>query len=562
MTIMRQLNAYSGRVLFDHLPKTGGSAIAAWLERELGSGCVSPHIDGEHQALIRQFGGQYSVLCGHVSYTKGEDIDPRYRYATLLREPVDRILSWLYFVLTNHTDTELRGLVPLVRRFLDSDGAELHERLREHLSNTYVEHFCRLLGDGTEDAPRRLHNALAALRRYDVVGIYADMPRFLAAMGALLQLPAPRELARINVTVSRPGRQQISAALRARLVELNQLDLQFYEAACAMETQAMAAPLSALVAPPWTALASAPGAASMSELVATPLAKTTPWQRYERAPAHERRTDQLTIGPVRLREGPSVDAGATVHFDLELRAARAIPQLLLGIHLKDSASQLAYGVHSGMLRQLQAGLDAGRHRVSYRLQLALPAGKYTAGFAVVEILADGQRELAWHDNLCSFEVGLPAERRFLGYADLSARLLFNAAPPLGDTANDAAIEHAPGGLQPRSAPAAIRCGHRQRIDVNVANLGASAWHSGGQRPVMLSYHWLDADGAMVLFDGVRTPLPDGGLVPGGRSAWHIDVDAPAQPGEHTLVLTALQERVGWFEQMGFEPARLPVRVIA
>ena len=530
MNTMRHLNAYPGRVLFDHLPKTGGSAIATWLERELGSGCVSPHIDGEHQMLIRQFGGQYSVLCGHVSYVKAEGFDPRYRYATLLRDPLDRILSWLYFVLTNHADTELRGLVPLVRRFLDSDGADLDERLRAHLSNTYVEHFCRLLGDGTETDSCRVGNALAALRGYDVVGRYDDMPRFLAAFGALLQLPAPQQLERINVTVCRPGRQQISAALRARLTELNQLDLRFYDAARASD------------APP-------PAAAAA-------------WQRYVPAPAHERRTNQLSIGTVRLREGSDVDAGATVHFDLELRAARAIPQLLLGIHIKDSASQLAYGVHSGMLRQLQAGLAAGLHRVSYRLALALPAGTYTAGFAAVEILPDGQRELAWHDSLCRFTVGLPPQRRFLGYADLSAHLLFDAAPSFDEPVGDAVIAHAPGGVQPRAAPAAIRCGHRQRIDVNVANLGASAWHSGGPRPVMLSYHWLDADGAMLLFDGVRTPLPAGGLAPGGRNAWHIDVDAPAEPGQHTLVLTALQERVGWFEQIGFEPARLPVRVIA
>jgi len=522
---MPKLNAYAGRVLFDHLPKTGGSAIVSWLTGELGGGCVSPHIDGAHQALIQQFGGLYSVLCGHVSFTKCEGFDPRYTYVTLFRDPIDRCLSWLYFLLTNHHDAERRELVLAVRRFLDSDGADMPAFLLPHISNTYVEHFCRIHGDGTENESIRLANALSAVKQYDVVGVYEQMPRFVADLSALLQLRDAPPLERVNVTASRPRAEQISPALRQRLLELNQLDMQLYETVKAMPAKAPAAAAGA-------------------------------WQPYIRQPAYGLQTDDVKFGPVTLREGSEVESGSLIHFDLELWAARRIPNLLLGIHIKDGISNLAYGVHSGMLEQLQNGIDAGVHRISFCLKLALPVGRYTAGFAVVEVLADGQRDLAWHEQQCAFEVSLPLDAQFIGYSDQSARLLID------EPIQDIAIEHAPGILSAESAPATMYCKRRYRIDAAIRNNAHQPWHRGGPRPIMLSYHWLDAEGRTCVFDGARTALPPAGLAPGVTFHWHADVDAPSAPGAYTLVLTMMQESVSWFENIGFEPARLPVQVIA
>ena len=44
---------FSGRVIFDHLGKTGGMAVTAWLRDVLGSGVVAPNVSEDHLALIR-----------------------------------------------------------------------------------------------------------------------------------------------------------------------------------------------------------------------------------------------------------------------------------------------------------------------------------------------------------------------------------------------------------------------------------------------------------------------------------------------------------------------------
>ena len=516
--------AFPGRVVFDHLPKTGGSAVTAWLTGALGAGCVSPHLDGEHAPMIRQSGGQYSVLCGHVSFCQGEGLDPRYQYITLFRDPLDRLVSWLYFVATNHADDELMGLVPLVRRFIDSDGADLPERLRPHVSNNYVEHFCRVLGDGREGEQQRLANAIATVASYDVVGLHEAMPRFLVDVARLLDMPAPAAIARTNETRSRPAVAGLGAGLRARLLQLNQLDIALYDAVRAMQR-------------PQAALA----------------AVSTGWQAFTRATVRSVRDDALQLAPPTLREGADVFYGGALNFDLDITLTRTVPRLLAGIHLFDGDQRLAYGINSGMLDQLHDGLAAGRHHLTFTLEAALPAGRYTAGFAFVELLADGERELAWHDALCSFEVHPVPGRTAIGYADLAASLAVESDA-------DAILTEARGSLRLASSLLSLRGGETVSVDVEVSNDSPHDWRSGRRLPVMLAYHWLTSDGEVLVYDGIRSPLPTQGLAAGAHARCRMQVQAPDHDGPLVLVLTALQEHVGWFETLGFRPDHVDVKV--
>ena len=92
---MTKSPVFAGRVIFDHLPKTAGQAINSWLTKELGGGCVTTNLNGQHEDLIRLYGGEYSIISGHV-YFQGNGLDPRYHYMTSLREPLDRVVSWLF----------------------------------------------------------------------------------------------------------------------------------------------------------------------------------------------------------------------------------------------------------------------------------------------------------------------------------------------------------------------------------------------------------------------------------------------------------------------------------
>jgi FkbM family methyltransferase len=101
------------------------------------------------------------------------------------------------------------------------------------------------------------------------------------------------------------------------------------------------------------------------------------------------------------------------------------------------------------------------------------------------------------------------------------------------------------------------------LSVKITNHSAQPWESTGRNPVMLSYHWLDEDWGMVVFDGLRSALPRGGVAPGEtRDGW-VRVQCPAPPGNYRLVLTLVREGVCWFDlaESAFQPLIREVAVL-
>ncbi len=396
---MTSLNrAFAGRVIFDHLPKTAGQAINAWLKEGLGPGGITPNLIGEHRGLIRQYGGLYSIISAHVDFQGGQGFDPRYQYITLFRNPVDRVVSLLYFMINNHDESQLPELIPLVRRFLDSEGLDLSDGLIGYISNTYVTHFCRIMGNDTESDDKNLANALAAIQQYHAVGIYEDMPKFLAEVAALVGLPPPQEIGRVNITSQRPKVDQISSTFRERIMGLNHLDMRLYADVVA-----------------WKGLC--------AKTDGNPSSIVPKCQKYESVRKPIITTPEVTILTAVLREGLDIRHGQLMTFDVDFILAREVPDLEIGIHILDSGRRRAFGINSTLLGQSYHSLPGGSYRVTIYLVASLPAAEYTAGFSFAERLPEnGQLELAWHDVTCTFRVYHQASKAFEGYSYLPAEI--------------------------------------------------------------------------------------------------------------------------------------------
>ncbi len=146
----------------------------------------------------------------------------------------------------------------------------------------------------------------------------------------------------------------------------------------------------------------------------------------------------------------------------------------------------------------------------------------------------------------------------------------------------------------------IRANDTVTIPVVVKNLSQETWsatgNAGSLGAVRLAYHWLKqldnsvqqegsktppapearqcvralpqstrsrqhSRGTMVVFDGIRTPLPHD-LKPGEQAALSATIQGPPQTGEFILRVTMVEEGVAWFEQWGGQPLDLPVTVMA
>jgi hypothetical protein len=489
---------------------------------------------GGHRELIQRYGGEFSVISAHVHFADGEKLDPRYQYITFIRDPINRVVSWLFFILTNHVKSDLPELYEWTRNFVESDGEDLDVRLIPHISNMYVEHFRCIEGCNENSCEDKCSNALSAIKKYDVVGLYDQMPVFLSEVAGLIGIPAPREISRINVTSQRPRVEQVPQGLYERIIELNQLDLQLYEEvkawkATCEQTSSLCEERNAL-----------PG-----------------WVKCEPVGDRILVTPDLIMDQVTLREGSDIVHGQLMTFDVDFFLARQVAELEMGIHIFDGDKRWAFGINSTLLKQSHQYLSRGSYRVSHHLLADLPEGKYTAGFAFAERLSDENRELAWYDKLCEFQVYHQADRSSVGYACLPAEMTL---APTALAAENLVIKQVQGSITPCVAVMAMPADEKVTLDVVVANQGNQVWKGDVFRPVRLSYHWLDANGEMAVFDGERSPLPEGGIPAGQTIVTNMTVVAPSSPGNYSLVLTLVQEGVSWFEEIGFETASCAIVV--
>lgn len=372
----RRPSAFSGRVIFDHLQKTAGMAVNRWLRSTLGDGCASPNLMTDHRTLIAHYGGRYSVLTAHVTF-HGRGLDPRYQYVTLLREPIDRMVSWLHYVVGNHSVAEFGDAWHDVRRFLESEGT-----ITDYApaANLYVQHFAAIDRPANVTGDSLLAAALAAVEQYDMWGLFESMPAFLEDFAGLLGVRPPPTLERVNVTKSRPSVTEIGAAFRKRLEALNSLDLEFYRILEGRypETRRRMSRSSVSV-PAWEPLPAPP-----------PRTIARKW---------------FTLHAASVRGGEQHAPGDVLELDVSFSIARPIDDLVIGFVISDSVGNRVFSTSTENLEQPIGPVAAGTHRASCTLVAGVPTGVYSVGFRFREQRGREYREIATFDELCVFRIG-------------------------------------------------------------------------------------------------------------------------------------------------------------
>lgn len=226
-------------LIFLHIPKTGGSTLDAIIDANYPPDTVfsvqSPIRDSlaAFRALPKAERGRLRVVRGHGVQGLHRELDQPCAYATLLRDPVDRVLSQYYFIResTNHPR----------HRDLQARGSTLLEYLRAGLNpqadNGQVRSISGV-GDGTgeevpfgsctramlDDARRRLETEFA------LVGVTECFDEFLALAGRTLGWRHCHYVRR-KVTRSRPLAATLSPEERAAVDACTQLDRELYATA-------------------------------------------------------------------------------------------------------------------------------------------------------------------------------------------------------------------------------------------------------------------------------------------------------------------------------------------
>lgn len=378
---MQVHDVFDGRVVFDHLPKTAGQAVNAWLAKRLGRAVVSDNLIGEHRELIRRWGGVHSIVSGHIYFEPGDGLDPRYRYATLLREPLDRALSWIYYVLNDVPRTPAtEELKDGAQRFVASDGEESTSEFFKSLSDPYVTHLLPL-ADPSRAAADPVAAALDSLQMYDVVGLYEFMPDFLADLSAEIGLPPSDGLPLVNATSRRPAISDENSRLLARIHALVERDMLLYRRVVECRPSL--------------------GGGGTDSGWSRP---RPTWRPLEPSgPKTLRTTDLELVWAVPL-QGYDITFGDVVEFEVEFRLNRFVSELEAGIHILDSDHRVVLGSNTTLQGATMRDLSPGVYRVRHHLIANLPISVLSAGFAFAERRGEQAVTLAWAERSCEFQV--------------------------------------------------------------------------------------------------------------------------------------------------------------
>ncbi|MEM9525953.1 MAG: sulfotransferase family 2 domain-containing protein [Bacteroidota bacterium] len=221
-------------LLFDHLPKCGGTTINDYLAKSYPGRltfALSDHrperSTGAFTQLSQRERWRYQLIFGHHAHGIIDWVSPKMKRTTLFREPIDRIISHYYYVKRS----EFHYLHEAVEKQNISLREYCQVGLSDELENWYVLHFSGLDKREVVAKPRHaLDLAYETIRsKYDLIGFQDELPAFMEALKQMAGLSASFDNSRKNRTVTRPKVNEVDPMVLETIARYNALDIELFE---------------------------------------------------------------------------------------------------------------------------------------------------------------------------------------------------------------------------------------------------------------------------------------------------------------------------------------------
>jgi hypothetical protein len=216
-------------LIFLHIPKTAGTTLNRIIDRQYNPLRIYTTHGGRVEwsiSRLRNFSEsrrrRYQVVRGHMSFGVHEFLPQPCTYITMLREPVDRVLSAYYYIFR-------RPKHPFYKQVVEDKGdVKKYLEITPHRANFQ----CKLLAGVDENAPLPndcLERAKENLtKHFRVVGLSERFDESLILMNLAFGWDVPFFM-NWNVTAKRAKKQQIDPETLEAIKEHNQFDLAIYD---------------------------------------------------------------------------------------------------------------------------------------------------------------------------------------------------------------------------------------------------------------------------------------------------------------------------------------------
>lgn len=552
------------KIFFDHIPKTAGSSLRMFFAEAFGEEKVSPALKNMKAASALSIYRDMQVIIGHFGFIPGDTLPEGYIHATVLRDPRERVLSDYYYQREDVPDMGL-GQEERAIKELPIEEVFFHPQYSKRFYNFQAVHFAAFFHLQPQSLPpdELLSLAKKGLEQYHLVGTNERLSEFIEHIKTVFGLPKDLILKRYNVTSRRKRFSEMPLTLQKRIEELNRVDLELWRYADSLfDSRTKRFTLS-------------------SESFEAFAGKAVEGKADNRPASVNHIEDgslELLGVTVRSQMRPNEDliAGELAVLEITFRCLRDIDDLTVGYSIHHDSGLHIFGVNTRLFGHKMRCLAGGDYGVSFTFPVQLGIGTYYVNISAHAGLAHTERCYLWRERVAAFNVVGFLDINFEGLVRLMPSISFGVAGGSGAIEADDLLKDESGfqrlgiatpeltdlrgAVAALSEVPAVRPGEQFAIPVEIRNESKGDCIGEGTKSVHISYHWKRPDGEVVVFDGVRTPIP-GRLVPKGASVRaSAMVEAPKEEGEFLLELTLVQEHVCWFEDRGFASAVIEVSV--
>ncbi|MCS1350268.1 sulfotransferase family protein [Mechercharimyces sp. CAU 1602] len=210
-------------LIFSHIPKTGGSTLTQILKKKMGRSNSLHYPAHEKAHLLKKLSPAYKrrihFVYGHCRFGCHRYFRSPYTYITLLRDPIDRVISTYYFIRSQ----------PQNPHYEIAQSLTLEQYVNWHdpnITQQITNHQTRFLSGKSEPCLMLAKKHLQT--HYLLVGL---TERYVETV-FLLHKKCNWKLSsytKENVNHTRPPRSAVPQSIIDKIVALNQLDLQLYQ---------------------------------------------------------------------------------------------------------------------------------------------------------------------------------------------------------------------------------------------------------------------------------------------------------------------------------------------
>jgi len=205
--------------VFLHIPKTGGTTLSNIFKNTvaLGKDEIVDHLSNEaiyakykHAAEAEKT--KVKAVLGHYSFGVHELFPNPPAYFTMLREPVDRVISLYYFLrdYPGYYQNHMKNMS--FEAYLDWD------RQAKNGQTTLI----------SGKNPPSLDTALANLRRFSFIGLTEMFNESLYLLNKQFHWNVD-QYKKANITKSRPAVDQVPVPIRKKIERYNEMDIYIYK---------------------------------------------------------------------------------------------------------------------------------------------------------------------------------------------------------------------------------------------------------------------------------------------------------------------------------------------